>query len=165
MSASFELDEPDRFTAGTMGPPGQRTFYLQARQGGRVVTLKCEKEQVHGLGEYLGRLLAKLPAVEAAPGDLALLEPVDPAWAAGSLGVGYEEDRDRIVVVATEIQEEEGGEEPATAQFRITRAQAAAFVERAQALIRAGRPICPMCSQAVEAAGHVCPRSNGHVGR
>ncbi|MBI2528700.1 MAG: DUF3090 family protein [Candidatus Rokubacteria bacterium] len=174
MGESFELDAPDHFTAGTTGAPGERVFYVQARQQSRLVTLKSEKEQVRSLADYLAGLLVRKPgAAGAAPADLDLLEPADPAWAIASLAVGYDEARQRILVEATELLEEEGegqGEErgagePAVARFHITRAQAAAFVAQARALIRAGRPLCPMCSQPMGPEGHVCPRSNGHVVR
>lgn len=178
MGESFELDAPDHFTAGTIGPLGERVFYLQARQRQRLVTLKSEKEQIRGLADYLAGLLVRKPgAAEPAPADLDLLEPAAPAWAIASLAVGYDDARHRILVEATELLEEEGegqgeekGEEkgegePAVARFHITRAQAAAFVDQARALIRAGRPICPMCSQPMGPEGHVCPRSNGHVVR
>ena len=171
MSASFEFESPDHFTAGTVGPPGQRVFYLQARQGRRVVTLKVEKEQVRALAEYLSGLLKRLEGkTAAAPEDLALLEPVDAAWDVGSIGVGYDEAIGRIVVVANEqVEEEEEGEppapEPASARFAITRAQAAAFVERARGLVKAGRATCSMCGEPKDPAGHVCPRANGHVVR
>lgn len=163
MSPSFELESPDHFTAGAVGPPGQRVFYLQARQGRTVVTLKSEKEQVRVLGEYLAEMLERLPAArEAAPTDVALLEPVDPAWAVGTMGIGYDESNGRVVVVLTGVVEEEGEEAP-SARFAVTPEQAAAFVARARALMRAGRPICPMCATAIDPTGHVCPRSNGHV--
>jgi uncharacterized repeat protein (TIGR03847 family) len=175
VSASFQLDGPDHFTAGAVGPPGQRVFYLQAREADTLVTLKCEKEQVAALGEYLGGLLARLPGGAAGAGDKPeLLQPIEAAWPVGSLGVGYDGDRDRIVVVANERVEEEEDEEgqetgatpePASARFAITRAQAAAFVERARTLQRAGRPTCPMCGEPKDATGHACPRSNGHVVR
>ena len=178
MSASFQLDGPDHFTAGAVGPPGQRVFYLQAREAGTLITLKCEKEQVTALAEYLSGLLARLPGGAAATGDKPerseLLEPLEAAWPVGSLGVGYDGDRDRIVVIAneriededTEEEEEEksgGGPEPASARFAITRAQATAFVDRARGLQRAGRPTCPMCGDPKDPAGHACPRSNCHV--
>lgn len=163
MSASFDLEAPDHFTTGTVGSPGQRVFYLQARESRTLVTLKCEKEHVRSLGEYLADLLARLPAAgEESPRDLALLEPIEAAWFVAAIGVGYDEADDRIVVVAKELVQEEGAEEPATAHFRITRAQAAAFVERARELIKAGRLICPMCGGPKDPGGHVCPRSNGH---
>jgi len=169
VSESFVLDGPDHFTAGAVGPPGQRAFYLQGREAGAVVTLKCEKEQVSALGEYLSGLLAKLAgAAPAASPSAALLEPLEPVWPVASIGVGYDNDRERVVVIANEqVEEEEEGTppaaEPASARFAITRAQAAAFVERARALVRAGRATCPMCGEPKDPAGHVCPRANGHV--
>jgi len=177
MSESFELPSPDYFTIGAVGAPGQRVFYLQGREARRVVTLKVEKEQIAALADYIAGVLAKLPEPGTAATDLPLLEPVEVAWAVGALGLGYDETSDRVVVVANEAveqePEEEDGEEAtqesaeapegATARFLITRTQAAAFVERARALVRAGRPICPMCSQPKDPGGHACPRSNGHV--
>ncbi len=179
MSESFEMLEPDYFTTGAVGAPGQRVFYLQARQTRKVVTLKVEKEQIAALADYVAGVLAKLPEPGTVSADLPLLEPIDAAWAVGSLGLGYDDGNDRLVVVANEAveREEEDGEEQtetetteggadaegATARFLITRAQAAAFVERARALVRAGRPICPMCSQPKDPSGHICPRSNGHA--
>ena len=164
MSVSFDFDAPDHFTAGAVGGPGARVFYLQAREGRNIVTLKAEKEQVRALGEYLAGLLAQLPpATEPADSKADLLEPMDPAWAVASIGLGYDDARERIVIVANEEVEEDSGVEAATARFHITRAQAAAFVERASALMKAGRPSCPMCSQPMDATGHVCPRSNGYV--
>lgn len=186
MSQSFELPAPDHFTAGTVGPPGQRTFFLQARDGTTLITLKVEKEQVAALAEYLAGLLARMP-VDAAdvPRDLDLVEPIEPAWAVASIAVGYDGGTDRILVVANEIAEQEDGEAPeesaepeerserdeapaaesAAARFSITRPQAAGFVVRTQALMQSGRPVCPLCSQPKDPEGHVCPRANGHVVR
>ena len=166
---SFEIDSPDHFTAGAIGPPGQRVFYLQSRESGRVITLKVEKEHVRALAEYLGGLLARVKRAPApAGGDADLFEPVEASWDVGSLAVGYDEGQDRVVVEASELQEEAEEEnapvpEPAMARFRITRAQAAAFVERANDLMKGGRPTCPVCSRPMDPEGHVCPRANGHV--
>jgi uncharacterized repeat protein (TIGR03847 family) len=175
MSPSFVLKAPDHFTAGAVGPPGQRVFYLQAQEARTLVTLTCEKEHVSGLGEYLAGLLAQRPAGSPAPpgspapsGDLSLREPLSPSWRVGTIGVGYDEAHDRIVVEATEAVDPDEGATPtppATARFHLTRAQTAAFVERSQALVKAGRPICPMCGQPRDPGGHACPRSNGHAGR
>ena len=163
MSQSFELERPDHFTAGTVGPTGERVFYLQAREARTLVTLKSEKEQVRALAEYLATLLERLPETgESPPRDLALVDPVDEAWAVGTIGVGLDEASERVVVVLTGVVEEEGDEAP-SARFSLTRAQAVAFVERARALMRAGRPICPMCSNAIDPGGHACPRANGHA--
>jgi uncharacterized repeat protein (TIGR03847 family) len=181
MSNSFDFDEPDHFTAGAVGPPGERVFYLQARQHGEVVTLRCEKEHVRLLAEHIGRLLARLQAAgeeggresEGAPADLDLLEPIEAVWVVGALGLGYDEEQRRVVVVANELIEKdeereeqpEQAEEGATARFRLSPVQAAAFVEQAAALMRAGRPICPLCSLPKDPSGHVCPRTNGHLAR
>jgi uncharacterized repeat protein (TIGR03847 family) len=181
MSDSFEMLAPDYFTTGAVGVPGQRVFYLQGREASTVVTLKVEKEQIAALADYVAGLLAKLPEAGTVTTDLPLLEPLEPVWAVGALGLGYDESRDRLVVVANEAverEDDEDGEEEATegqeedepadgavARFLITRAQAAAFVERARALVKAGRPICPMCSQPKDPDGHLCPRSNGHAVR
>jgi len=160
--ASFDFERPDRFTTGAVGEPGQRVFYLQARQGRQLVTLKTEKEQVRALGEHLATLIEKLPEGGRAIGDVALIEPIEPVWAVASIGVGYDEPKDRIVIVIRQVIEEEDAE-PATARFAITRAQAAAFVERTRQLMDASRKICPLCNLAIDPGGHVCPRRNGHV--
>ncbi|MFI5373104.1 MAG: DUF3090 family protein [Candidatus Rokuibacteriota bacterium] len=172
---SFEIDSPDHFTAGAVGPPGQRVFYLQSREAGRVLTLKVEKEHVRALAEYLGGLLARVKRPpEPARGGVELLEPLQPVWDVGTIAVGYDEGRDRVVVEASELIEEAGeegggeagqetGPQPAMARFRITRGQAASFVERAGDLMKGGRPSCPICSRPMDPEGHVCPRSNGHV--
>lgn len=163
MSQSFELLTPEYFTCGAVGAPGERVFYVQARQGRRLVTLKSEKEQVRVLGEYLAELLDKLPSGTGVKlQDTALVEPIEPAWPIASIGLGYDEETKRIVIVATAVEEDEGVEAP-TAKFAVTREQAAAFVARAETLMKGGRPICAMCSQPKDPKGHVCPRSNGHV--
>lgn len=188
MSESFDLEGPDHFTAGAVGPPGQRVFYLQARENGVLVTLKCEKAHVRALADYLAGLLDRLavPVEEdATPADL--LEPLQPAWDVGAIGVGYDESGRRIVIEAheaavdeaaedepedepaeaAEAPPEEPEEEPvaagALARLRVSHAQAAAFVVRARELMRGGRPICPMCQGPIDPEGHACPRANGHV--
>jgi len=168
MSESFEFERPDFFTAGAVGQPGERVFYLQAREAGRLITLKCEKEQVRALGDSLSGLITKLGAPKGTvPAEMDLLPFAEPAWTVASLGVGYDEEHERIIVDAHELfeEEEEGqraAEEPASARVRITREQAQAFAGRAKELMQAGRPNCPVCSAPMDPAGHICPRSNGH---
>src|SRR5262249_6325805 len=99
-SPSFDFDAPAHFTTGAIGPQGQRVFYIQGRQKGELVTLKSEKEQVRALATYLAQMLDKLPtASEPTPRRLELIEPVEAVWAVASLGLGWDEDRQRIVVV------------------------------------------------------------------
>jgi uncharacterized repeat protein (TIGR03847 family) len=160
VSSSFEIDEVDHLTTGTVGPPGQRVFYLQARQGRRVVTLRLEKTQVAALCRYLTEMLADLPGVEPVDADMSLVEPVVPEWVVGSLGVTYDDDTDRVLLVAEELVEE--GEQPAHARIRATRAQVAALTRHGTEVVAAGRPPCPLCGAPLDPEGHVCVRLNGH---
>ncbi|HEX4865940.1 MAG TPA: DUF3090 family protein [Acidimicrobiales bacterium] len=186
MSPSFDLSEVEWATVGTVGEPGHRTFFLQARQGDQHVTLKVEKQQVAALAQFIGEILSDLPAPESTLEDdaLALVEPVSAQWAVGSIQLAYEADSDRIFLVAEEVIIEEGGGdeddeaadpllEPSipgagpppdqgVARFGLTRAQAAALVRRGWDLVQAGRPACPLCGNPMDAEGHSCPRTNGH---
>ncbi|MGH9222991.1 MAG: DUF3090 family protein [Acidimicrobiales bacterium] len=160
MSNSFELREIDRLTAGTVGPPGQRVFYLQARHEGGVVSLRLEKAQVAALCRYFDEMLADLPPVEPAATDMDLIEPVVAEWVVASLGVSYDEGDDRVVLVAEELVEE--GEDPARASIRATREQVAAFTRHSSTVVAAGRPPCPLCGGPLDPEGHMCVRLNGH---
>jgi len=160
VSASYHFDELDRFTAGTIGPKGQRVFYLQAEAGGEVISLKIEKQQVSALGEYLARLLADVPEITAPVEAGELAEPVQVEWAVGPMGVAYDEAADRVVVVAEEIVDDDQAHEGASARFGISRAQAAAFVARARELVAAGREPCPYCGRPLEPGSTWCPCHN-----
>ena len=107
---SFDVADPIVFTAGTVGPPGKRVFYLQAQGDGVVVTLKCEKQQVGALADYLAGLLADLPTVdqEAVPTLLDLVEPIVPEWSVGTLAVAWDDSNDRMVLVAEELADRRG---------------------------------------------------------
>jgi uncharacterized repeat protein (TIGR03847 family) len=163
MSSSFELSEVDHLTTGTVGPPGQRVFYLQARAEGQLVSLKVEKGQVAALSAYLAALLADLPAVEDEERDMSLVEPVIAEWVVGSMAVSYSQETDRVLLVAEELVEE--GEEGATLRLTATRAQIAALARRGVEVVAAGRPPCPLCGQPLDPGGHVCVRLNGHKSR
>ena len=160
MSSSFELPDVDLLTAGAVGPPGQRVFYLQARHPGGVVSLRLEKAQVAALCRYLDEMLADLPPVEPADGDMDLVEPVVAEWVVASLGVSYDEEDDRVVLVAEEMVEE--GEDAARASIRATREQVAAFSRHGNEVVAAGRPPCPLCGGPLDPEGHMCVRLNGH---
>ena len=158
---SYDLPAPDVFTAGTVGEPGQRVFYFQARDGETVVTLRCEKQQVAALAEYFDGLLNDLEPTPygIAAGDLRLSEPIAEIWTVGPIGVAYDEPDDRIVVVLEELTEEEESD-GASVRVRLTRAQVSAFVNHARALVAAGRPPCRFCGLPLDPDGHMCPRMN-----
>ena len=158
---SYDLPAPDVFTAGTIGVPGQRVFYFQARDADIRVTLRCEKQQVAALADYFAGLLDDLePAPYGiATSDLELVEPFEEIWTVGPIGVAYDEPADRIVVVLEEMVEEED-DEGASVRVRLSRAQVSAFVRHAHELVAAGRPPCRFCGLPLDAEGHVCPRMN-----
>ncbi len=170
--SSFDLPSPDVFTAGTVGPPGQRVFFLQARDGDLVVTVRCEKQQVAALADYFDGLLDDLePAPHGvASGDLALAEPVEALWTVGPIGVAYDEPDDRIIVVLEELVDEEveteaepaAEDEPsgASVKVRLSRAQVWSFVRHSRGLVAAGRPPCRFCGLPLDPDGHACPRMN-----
>jgi uncharacterized repeat protein (TIGR03847 family) len=160
VSTSFELPEVDHLTTGTVGPPGQRVFYLQARGGQQLLTLRLEKTQVAALVAYLSALLADLPPPDDLDTDMDLIEPVVEEWIVGSLGVTYDEDDDRVTLVAEELVEE--GEEGARARIVATRDQIAALSLHGASVVQAGRPPCQLCGQPLDPEGHVCVRLNGH---
>jgi len=164
MNESFDLPEVDRLTADAVGPPGQRVFYLQARREAELVSLKLEKQQVAALAGYLTAMLADLPAVEAGDDDIgqtmALEEPVEPAWTVGSIGVAYDEQTDRIVILVEELVEE--GDGGAATRITATREQVVALARHSNEVVEAGRPPCPLCGLPLDPGGHVCPRLNGH---
>ena len=160
MSSSFDIPEVDHLTTGAIGPPGQRVFYIQARQGAQVVTLRLEKAQVAALVAYLAGMLADMPPPGELPTAMDLIEPVVAEWVVASLGVSYDEDVDRVVILAEELVEE--GAEPARARITATREQVAALSMRGAEAVAAGRPPCPLCGQPLDPEGHTCPRLNGH---
>ena len=168
MSTSFELDPVQKITAGAVGEPGARTFYLQARAGAQLVTLLTEKEQVRALAVSIAQMLAALPEAEDEPPpqteDLSLEDPLVPEWRVGPMALHYDADRDFIVLIASELVEEEeaGAADPATARFAATRAQAQALAEHAERVVEAGRPRCRFCGFPMDASGHICPAMNGH---
>jgi uncharacterized repeat protein (TIGR03847 family) len=170
MSESFELPQPQRFTAGTVGDPGQRVFFLQAVGDGHVVSLKLEKQQVGALAEHLAALLTDLPVPgddEVGATDVDFVEPPGASWIVGRMGVAWDEGEDRLILQCEELLVVDEDEEidpdeldPATARFRLTRAQVAAFVEVARDLVAAGRPPCYLCGGPLDPEGHECPRLN-----
>ena len=182
-------DAPDRFVAGTVGQPGERTFFLQAREGNRMTSVACEKQQVSVLAEHLDRVLdevlrrsaggADVPPASSKASDTDPLDaPITEEFRVGTMTIAWDPSIDRIVielfsnvdVVEESTQEpppatvEESDEIEADEVFvvKITASYARDFVARAQALVAAGRPSCPFCLQPIDPQGHICPRANGY---
>jgi uncharacterized repeat protein (TIGR03847 family) len=167
---------PDVFTADYVGEPGKRTFFLQARREADNFTYLIEKQQVALLAEKLQELLVivdKQDTVRAASPQRnpeLSIKPVEPEARVGTIGLGYEEDDDKIVVLVrpyeegredqTDLESEEP--EPDGVRFMLKREQVRAFVLHAAAVVAEGRPICQLCGLPMDPSGHACPASNGH---
>jgi uncharacterized repeat protein (TIGR03847 family) len=182
-------DAPDRFVAGTVGTPGERTFFLQAREGNRITSVACEKQQVSVLAEHLDRVLDEIVRRGAAgsgssvgTGKARDVDPLDAPIAeefrVGTMTIAWDPSIDRIVIelfsnIDSDAEESDASESATTDVeaeveadevfvVKITASYAREFVTRAQALVAAGRPPCPFCLQPIEPTGHICPRANGY---
>ncbi|MBM9459034.1 DUF3090 domain-containing protein [Nocardioides sp. zg-536] len=172
------FDPPERFVAGTVGEPGARTFFLQATEGARVVSVALEKQQVAALAERVDELLDEViadgssrtvvPAV--APVDLIddapLTLPITEEFRAGTMTLSWDPEDERVVIEvfpvgAEPIELADGEEAEELLLVRLEPGQARAFVQRAESVIGAGRPSCPFCGQPIDPDGHLCVRANG----
>jgi len=180
MPVIHEFDPPERFVAGTVGEPGARTFFLQARSGPRVVSVALEKQQVAVLAERIDELLdevmastgndALIPAV--APLGLEdgepLEQPIDEQFRAGTMTLSWDPEIARVVIevfpLTDSSDDDEGGDDDEPAEVVLVRLEAGparAFVRRAELVISAGRPDCPFCGNPIDPDGHLCVRANG----
>jgi uncharacterized repeat protein (TIGR03847 family) len=187
----FLYDKPDRFVAGTVGQPGQRTFFLQATAAGRTTSVALEKTQVEALAERIDELLdevvrrtggaAPVPAVAPAEfADTAPLDmPVEEEFRVGTMALAWDGAEERMILEAQALVEIDASDEddleaaeelllqddengPPLLRVRLTGAQARSFAKRALDVVSAGRPPCPLCSLPLDPEGHVCPRQNGY---
>jgi uncharacterized repeat protein (TIGR03847 family) len=175
VNEAVSFEHPDRFSVAAVGPVGARLFLLHAAQGPTTLTVKVEKQQVAILASYLARIVRELGRPGELPDDLEFDTDVEPEWAVGTIGVSYDDDLDRLVVVVEESVRDEDDDDEDTedvdvdvdddgmvARILVTREQAAAFAIRATQLVEAGRPPCPLCGLPLDPSGHDCPRTNGH---
>ena len=160
------------FTADYVGSPGRRTFYLQARAESGAVSFLAEKQQVEALAEKLRELLIIVDgsdtiAESTTQRDPALtMEPGEPQGRVGTIGLAYEEDNDRVLIVVQPMSDEPGDDEPTDLdegfRFVLRRDQVRAFVLHSEAIVAEGRPLCQLCGLPMDPEGHACPASNGH---
>jgi uncharacterized repeat protein (TIGR03847 family) len=175
----FAFEPPERFVVGTVGEPGDRTFYLQASGGGQLVSVVLEKVQVALLAEKLDELLGEanrrfgVPAAETpeAIDNEPLTPPIEEEFRVGTLGLAFDIDSSTVVIEAIEVgeadpdapeEEQEPAEHLDRLRVRITPEETRAFIERARRVVAAGRPPCPLCGQPLNPTGHICPRHNGY---
>lgn len=175
-----EFDDISRFTVGTIGLPGERTFFIQFRNGNEILSTSLEKSQVAALSERLEYMLTEIRSIHPlAPkpvlvrDSLPLDNPVLDEFRVGSIAIFYDEVRERIQVDLRElnfdgeIDESEDGDLPIFGDLQlfrlyITTSQALIFHDRAQLVIAAGRQPCPFCGFPIDPQGHLCARANGY---
>jgi uncharacterized repeat protein (TIGR03847 family) len=173
--------QPDRFVAGTVGEPGDRVFYLQAVEESRTVSVLLEKQQVSVLAERITALLAEIvrrfgaDVVDDVDEELVdtepLAVPLEEEFRVGTMGLGWDADSRSIVIELLAFTEEEVDESvvlddteegPDAVRVFLSPVQARAFTARAERVISAGRPPCPLCAEPLDPKGHICPRQNGY---
>ena len=186
--ALIAFDPPDRFVTGTVGPPGQRQFFLQATGAGRTTTVAVEKSQVQVLADRVNDLLdsyAGGAATEQAAAlhlDNAPLDtPIEEEFTVGTMGLSWDPERERLVIechavgdsyddpeALESIEDMEDEVAPATDPSQLVLrvvlapAVARAFARRSTTIVAAGRPPCPFCATPLDPEGHICPRANGY---
>ena len=169
MARHIELNPVSFLTIGTVGVPGQRTFFLQGSRGTHVISLVIEKEQAIMLANSFESLLEDLDkrhplssreAQDPVWTDMRLREPVESLFRVGNMGLGYNEDTDQVVLVAYELVDED--EEPSIVSFWASRTQVKSLIQHALDVVKSGRPICGNCGLPIDADGHFCPNRNGH---
>jgi uncharacterized repeat protein (TIGR03847 family) len=174
--ARFDLDiNPlEHICVDAIGQPGSRVFYIQGWRATdpQPVTIIIEKIQLQSLalgGEQMLTELAlqkpelAVPDVQYDPDKMRITPPLDPLFRAGEMGLGYDADRDLIVIMVREIVAEGGEpEDAAVVRFWCTRAQIRILVDWGNEVVKRGRPICTQCGQPMEPEGHFCPKKNGH---
>jgi uncharacterized repeat protein (TIGR03847 family) len=168
----YELDPVDAISIAAIGEPGHRQFFLLASGQGRTLTLACEKSQIQALVARLHQMMeAQGIETESAAAGPSSLQPGEPEWQVGEMGLGYHEGRQMFVLVASEGAQadetpiegatETAAEDAPSVRFWLSHMQAAAFSQQAELVMSAGRPLCPRCGLPMDPAGHPCPVSNG----
>jgi uncharacterized repeat protein (TIGR03847 family) len=175
----FLFDPADRFVAGTVGVPGERTFFLQARSGQRLVSVSLEKSQVFALAERTQQILREVRSSEpfttlerVVRDDQPLETPIDEEFRVGVIGLAYLSDRKMIEIDLQAISESQSPEEEELMmqgsdsqdilRVLIPLGYAESFAKRAIAVVGAGRTPCPFCGGPIDPSGHLCPRANGY---
>jgi len=156
--------DAERIQIEAIGQPGERRFRLIAMVNGQTYAVWMEKQQVHALGLALEQMLERLPdegpILPAGAGLSDFDRETRKQFRVGRMELGYDEDEDRVVIVAHDINNDDGSD--AAFACRVTREQARDMSAEASAVVAAGRPRCTMCGEPMGPDPHVCPQQNGH---
>lgn len=174
---AFDLNPVQHIVADAIGEPGKRRFFLQARAHSNLVSVVLEKQEVGQLAvailqllEELEKRYPQLPQTASRHAPLHPEHPMDPVFRVGQLSIGYDEEEDMIWLVAKALIVNDEGEvvdpnrdDIPAVRFVATRDQMRAMSEHALEVISRGRPLCPLCGQPIDRAGHFCARTDGHA--
>ena len=176
----IEFQEPARFTVGTVGQPGERTFFIQAEDGVRLISVSLEKSQVQALAERLAFMLKEIKqvvptfALKPLPRDeKPLSTPIEEEFRVGLIGLAYDQSTELIQIDFQAINDEASEESEFVEiddlsndrdilRVSISPHEASRFSKRAVTVIGAGRLPCPFCGGPIDSRGHLCPRANGY---
>jgi|BEDMetMinimDraft_2_1075160.scaffolds.fasta_scaffold18259_1 uncharacterized repeat protein (TIGR03847 family) len=162
MDIQYDLDPVDELHTLAIGEPGQREFFLQARQGKAVVTLGVEKFQMAALAHRIFELLGETIYVaenHPQPNNIGYDSTITAEWKVGEIGIAYSETKNKYVIIAKELVTED--ESPRIARFWLSRSEALEFAKQTTSVVLAGRPICKFCGLPIDKEGHPCPMQNG----
>ena len=180
MSGQIHLFDPaERFVAGTVGVPGERTFFLQARKGSRLLSVSLEKAQVAALADRIQQILREVRNSEPLTlferverDDQPLESPIDEEFRVGVIGIAYLSDRKMIEIDLQAIADSQSPEDEELLmelsesqdilRVLVPLGYAESFARRALAVVGAGRAPCPFCGGPIDPGGHLCPRANGY---
>lgn len=181
MSSRILLFDPvERFVAGTVGQPGERTFFIQARQGSRLISVSCEKYQVQALADRLMYMVREIKqsdptvVITRVPRDDAPLEtPIEEEFRVGVIGIAFDDSRQLIQIDLQAVSEgvedepdfidvDDLSSDQDILRVLISPSIADQFAKRAHSVVGAGRQPCPFCGGPIDLRGHLCPRANGY---
>jgi uncharacterized repeat protein (TIGR03847 family) len=170
MGVFFQFDDVDAFTTVTQGAPGQRVFFLYARQGNVSVAVKCEKQQVAAIADFLRKAMTDLEPSAEPPRSLSFETPppFEAAFVLGPIALGYDRENDRLLVQLEEVitvdedgePDEEAFDDRGQVRVLLQRNQALAFCAHTESVVSAGRAPCAFCGRPMEPNGHPCPTMN-----
>ncbi|WP_422115271.1 DUF3090 domain-containing protein [Brachybacterium sp. UNK5269] len=177
-SRVHEFNWPDRAVVGTVGLPGERTFYLQVRSGAQVVSVALEKQQSALLAEKIDEILDQLLTVEGNPFSVPTstppelvdndqLDAVQEEFRTGTMSLGWDPTTAQVIIEAYPLTDldaddsddlfhEDSADETEKLLLRMPVGTARAFAKRTREVVAAGRPMCPLCGHPIDPDGHIC---------
>ena len=177
---SYIFDPVERFVAGTVGQPGERTFFIQARTGTRLISVALEKSQLEALSLRIQEIIKEVrasypgtPIDKVSRDDAPLENPIEEEFRVGMIGLAYDPERASIEIDFQAVTENDPAQDDELIEISmqdqgdllrvvVTLGMAQAFASRSLNVIGAGRKPCPFCGGPLDPRGHLCPRSNGY---